>query len=258
MLSGDRLHQVLCECRAFGFGRRRDRFDLSPVPARGFTPVRYRQGQLQLVWRSHCGHETSDLLALSFNPSSGTVRAFGRRIGLLCPLLTSAPRSGCFAASSVPGDTAQISRGKLDNAPRTPAGFTVPALDGNGLRGCLPARPTDTASYPISVRRVAILLHASFRQSLAVLPLRFATLHLHQVVRGLPPPSCRTCSTHRLAAERPPRRKARLGLERASTAANWRGRGSGGTAQGFLFVLVQIVHVEVAMLFEPVLMSLDC
>src|SRR5262249_8972233 len=58
---------------------------------------------------------------------------------------------------------------------RTPAGFTVLALDGYGLRECLPARPTSTASYPVSVRRVATLLHASFRQSLAVLPLRFAS-----------------------------------------------------------------------------------
>jgi len=69
---------MLCECRAFGFGRRRDRFDLLRVPARGFTPAGCRQGQLELVWRSHCGHETSDLLALSFNPFSGTVWAFDR------------------------------------------------------------------------------------------------------------------------------------------------------------------------------------
>jgi hypothetical protein len=47
------------------------------VPARGFTPARHRQGQLKLVWRSRFGHETPDLLALSFNPFSGTVRAFG-------------------------------------------------------------------------------------------------------------------------------------------------------------------------------------
>src|SRR5215472_15117750 len=103
----DRLHEMLC--RAFGFGRRRDRFDLLRVPARGFTPAGYRQGQLELGWRSHCGHETSDLLALSFNPFSGTVRAFRRPFlewmaGLLCPLLTSAPRSDRLAAASVPQD----------------------------------------------------------------------------------------------------------------------------------------------------------
>jgi len=175
MLSGDRLHQVLCECRAFGFGRRRDRFDLSRVPARGFTPAGCRQGQLELVWRSRCSHETSDLLALSFNPFSGTVRAFSRYAGLLCPLLTSAPRSDRLAAASVPEDTAQISRSKPDSLHRIPAGFTALVLDGYGLCECLPARPTSAASYPVSVRRVATLLHASFRQSLAVLPLRFAS-----------------------------------------------------------------------------------
>src|SRR5262249_29677233 len=96
--------------------------------------------------------------------------------GLVCPLLTSASRSDRLAAASVPKDTTQISRSKPDSLHRTPAGFTVLALfDGYGLREWLPARPTSTASYPISVRRVATLLHASFRQSLAVLPLRFAS-----------------------------------------------------------------------------------
>src|SRR5438477_1924653 len=106
----DRLHQMLCGCRAFGFGRRRDRFDLLHVRARSFTPARHQQGQLELVWRSRFGHETPDLLALSFNPLSGTVRAFGQRASLLRPLLTSAPRSGRLTTSSVPKDTVQISR----------------------------------------------------------------------------------------------------------------------------------------------------
>src|SRR5882672_10222252 len=171
----NRLHEMLCGCRAFGFGRRRGRFDLLHVPARGFTPAGPRQGQLELVWRSHCGHETPDLLALSFNPFSGTVRAFGQHAGLLCPLLTSALRSGRLTTSSVPKDTVQISRSKPDSLHRTPAGFTVLALDGYGLCDILPARPTSAASYPVSVRRVATLLHASFRQSLAVPPLRFAS-----------------------------------------------------------------------------------
>jgi len=69
----------------------------------------------------------------------------------------------------------QISRSKPDSLHRAPAGFTKLVLDGYGLRGFLPARPTSPASYPISVRQVAILLHASFRQFLAVLPLRFAS-----------------------------------------------------------------------------------
>ena len=70
-------------------------------------------------------------------------------------------------------DTAQISWGKLSVLPRTPAGFTVMALDGYGLCDRLPARPTIPAWYPVSVRRVAILFHASFRRFLAVPPLRF-------------------------------------------------------------------------------------
>jgi hypothetical protein len=116
------------------------------------------------------------------HPLAGTVRAFGRRAGLLCPLLTSAPRSGGLSAPSVPEDTVQISWGKPLSLPRTPAGFTVLILDGYGLCDFLPARPTSAASYPVSVRRVAILLHASFRRSLAVPPLRFA--------RASPPSGC--------------------------------------------------------------------
>src|ERR1700731_5374538 len=96
--------------------------------------------------------------------------------------LTSAPRSGSLAAPSVPKDTAQISWGKPRSLPRTPAGFTVQALDGYGLRDFLPARPTRAASYPVAVRQVAISFHASFRRSLAVPPLRFT--------RASPPSGC--------------------------------------------------------------------
>jgi hypothetical protein len=91
-------HEMRCGCRAFGFGRRRDRFDPSRVLARGFTPAGHRQGQLQLVWRSRCGHETPDLLALSFNPFSGTVRAFGRQAGLSSTSF-GRPKSGDGSAS---------------------------------------------------------------------------------------------------------------------------------------------------------------
>jgi hypothetical protein len=38
----NRLHQTLCGCGVFGFGHRRDRFDFSRMPARRFTPARYR------------------------------------------------------------------------------------------------------------------------------------------------------------------------------------------------------------------------
>src|SRR5215203_1692752 len=66
----------------------------------------------------------------------------GQARGLLCPLLTSPPRSRTLpsAQSGIP-DAAWISRGKTDRLRRTPAGFTTPTLDGSGLRGHLPARP---------------------------------------------------------------------------------------------------------------------
>src|SRR3954453_13159905 len=48
------------------------------------------------------------------------------------------------------------------------------ALDGYGLRGKSSARPAWAASYPVPVRQVATLLHASFGPHLAATPLRFA------------------------------------------------------------------------------------
>src|SRR6266487_4679582 len=72
-----------------------------------------------------------------------TVRAFGGSPRLLCPLLTSPPRSRALrpAQSEFP-DTPEISQGKTDRLRRTPAGFTTPVLDGRGLRDHLLARPT--------------------------------------------------------------------------------------------------------------------
>src|SRR5207244_6752081 len=57
---------------------------------------------------------------------------------------------------------------------RTAAGFTSSALDGYGLRGPLPDRPALSASNPVLVHRLALLLHASFRPRLTATPLRFA------------------------------------------------------------------------------------
>src|SRR4051794_6538721 len=100
---------------------------------------------------------------------------------LLCPLLTPVPRSESLSTPSVPPrqtsvrDRAQASRGKFDRLPRTPAGSTPQALDGSGLCGQLSARPTWTACYPVSVRQVAVLVHAAFRRRLATTPLRFAS-----------------------------------------------------------------------------------
>src|SRR3954467_11074759 len=85
----DRLHEMVGGRRAFGFGRRRDRFDLLPARTRGFTPAGERQVQLELGWRSRCGHETSERVALSFTPLRGP---FGPSAGApayyaLCRLL---------------------------------------------------------------------------------------------------------------------------------------------------------------------------
>ena len=61
---------------------------------------------------------------------------------LLRRLLTSPPRSRALrpAQSGLP-DTTEISRGKIDRLPCTPAGFTTPSLDDYGLRDHLLARP---------------------------------------------------------------------------------------------------------------------
>ena len=117
---------------------------------------------------------TRSRLALLFTASN--VRAFGRLAPfLLCPLLTPVLRSPTLRyAQSRFRDTAQASRGKFNRLPRMPAGSTVPALDGCGLRGSRPARPAGSASYPVSVRQAAGLLHAAFRPRLAATPLRFA------------------------------------------------------------------------------------
>src|SRR5215470_3324308 len=70
---------------------------------------------------------------------------------------------------------AQASPGKLDRLRRTPAGSTALAFDGTGLCDSLPARPPKDASYPVSVRQVAALLHTSFRRHLTMTPLCFAS-----------------------------------------------------------------------------------
>src|SRR5262249_23277324 len=67
--------------------------------------------------------------------------------------------------------------------PHATAEFTTSALDGYGLRDRLLTRPAPYASDPVLVHRIARLLHASFRPSVAGTPLRFATTS--------PPSGCR-------------------------------------------------------------------
>ncbi len=83
--------------------------------------------------------------------------------------------------------TIQASRGKplpYTDFQYTTAEFTLPALGEYGLRYLTPNRPAFAPLYPVSVRRLIPLLHASFRPHLTMTPLRFANLHLHQVGIG--------------------------------------------------------------------------
>ena len=78
--SGERRRALDCGVRRFGFGP-------SGADASGFARRPLAESQFELDFRPLGQCENSALLALS------TVRAFGRYAGLICPLLTSAPRS---------------------------------------------------------------------------------------------------------------------------------------------------------------------
>src|SRR5262249_46050666 len=97
---------------------------------------------------------------------------------------------------------------------RTPAGSTALALDGYGLRGQSPARQARVASYPVSVRQVAVLLRTAFRPHLTVTPLCFASLHLHQVGQGTFTPKLSNMLGTRLNRSRGRALRASCRLER--------------------------------------------
>ena len=130
------FHRRPASRQAFEAGFRRIGFGLLGCGAWGFTPCSGAQVQHHLIVLPIHPREIAALLA------SSTVQAFGGLLRLLCPLLTSPPRSRALrpAQSGCP-DTAETSRGKIDRLPRTPAGFTTPVLDGCGLRDHLLARP---------------------------------------------------------------------------------------------------------------------
>jgi len=111
--------ELLGVCRAFSRARRRLRLGPFRCGLRGFTPSTSREGQLQLVVLPLAAHEITSptCRSRSFGPSSAVpgsayplAASFDlavphepcRRHGLLCPLLTSATRSGPLAAPSVP------------------------------------------------------------------------------------------------------------------------------------------------------------
>jgi hypothetical protein len=161
---------------------RRGSFDPCVATPVGFT---FQVGAQARKYRCAWLHRDVRIL------SASTVQAFGGLLRLLCPLLTSPPRSRALRpAQSELSDTAEISRGKTDRLRRTPAGFTTPALDGRTCPLVRPGRPR----YPVLVHRAAALFYASFRLRLATTLLRFA--NPSPPGRGLSPPSCRSCSAH--------------------------------------------------------------
>ena len=114
------LHRPCGGCQAFGVTVRRGRFGPFQVGyRRGFTPAPRPEGQFTLDVRPRVVHESRVLLALRpFGPSVGHSRPGEPRpflpfrvsvplewsdvLDLLCPLLTSASRSGDLAAPLSP------------------------------------------------------------------------------------------------------------------------------------------------------------
>ena len=157
----DLLHSSFCTSWAFGHTHRLQRFGPFPPRPPGFTCWRGREVQIALDILPHVVIETHVLLA------SPLVRAFNHRYRLCLSvdsafrhwsaslaLPTSWPNMPsadfCSAVREPRGtpsrrsDTKQISRGKFNRLLRTVAGSTLRVLDGYGLRGKLPARPTLT------------------------------------------------------------------------------------------------------------------
>src|SRR3954471_24322319 len=138
----DRLHEMVGGRRAFGFGPRHDRFDLLRARTRGFTPAGERQVQLELGWRSRCGHETSERVALSFTPLRGpfgpsagapACRVGGGRAFALPPSARSNGSCG-FPASRFPVWSSPLTGD--DDPPASPGGLRVSSMPAQGLSHC--------------------------------------------------------------------------------------------------------------------------
>src|SRR5208283_44665 len=111
-LLADSLHQRFAKGRAFSPALRRKRFGPSTGYPRSFTPTLVREGQHELVFLPLVAHELCRLLAAPINPLRDRSGLHPDAPGLLCPLLTSAARSGSISRPSVPipGQTADLPR----------------------------------------------------------------------------------------------------------------------------------------------------
>src|SRR3954469_19974358 len=101
---------------------------------------------------------------------------FGRCPALLRPLLTS---RSALAASPFQAQ-GEISPRNSRGLPRTTAGFTSPPLGRDGFAVLRPLA-LGVASYPVSVRRLAVSLPACFSVPSRALALRFARGRCHQL-----------------------------------------------------------------------------
>src|SRR5258705_553966 len=153
------LHDTTRVGWAFGLTHHRERFDVFPSRLPGFTRRRRREVQSQL--------DIQPLVALEIHVlfASPLVRAFNHRFrfglsvdstfrrrsaSLALPTTWPTMPSADFCPAVRPpygalsrrSDTAQISWGKFSRFPCTVAGSTLRVLDGYGLRGKWPARPT--------------------------------------------------------------------------------------------------------------------
>jgi hypothetical protein len=108
------LHQPIGSSWAFGSTRRRRRFSLFSCDISGCTRQRRREVQFQLEILLLVVSETHGLL-----PAPSRLGLFRCRI--LCPMLTSVPRSGRLTATSVVGATRSRSPGVSSVTFRAPS-----------------------------------------------------------------------------------------------------------------------------------------
>jgi hypothetical protein len=137
----------------------------------GFTLAKHRQIQRELEWRSRCGHEISELLALASTPC-GTVWAFGPSRRPTTPVtdFCSTVRAPCgsLSPSGYPGTRRRFPGVSPQSSSRTcRISGPGPLMDMDFVTSC----PCCLISG--AVRQIAISFLASFRRSLAVPPLRF-------------------------------------------------------------------------------------
>jgi len=92
---------LICSCRAFGVVSRHCRFNPFCV-SRGITPTFHSEGQfrLNLLVLSLSGHDINVLLASSYRSGLRFITGYWPP-NPLCPLLTSARRSGNLTIASV-------------------------------------------------------------------------------------------------------------------------------------------------------------